>query len=147
MVYDKETVNILLVEDNPIDVRLTVEAFKECKKFIKLYNVKDGSLVFPFLKKEGEYADKPRPDMIFLDLNLPKKNGHEVLEEIKTDEDFRTIPVAILTISKAEEDILKSYSLHANCFLQKPVKLVQFIEMAKSIDNFWFSFVEYVNKE
>ena len=147
MVYDKETVNILLVEDNPVDVRLTMEAFRECKKFIKFYNVKDGSDVFPFLRNEGEYTDKPRPDMIFLDLNLPKKNGHEVLKEIKTNEDFRTIPVVILTISKAEEDILKAYNLQANCFLQKPVKLDQFKKMVKSIDNFWFSFVEYVNNE
>jgi two-component system response regulator len=145
--YEKQTVNILLVEDNPGDVRLTMEAFKECKKFIELYNVTDGSEVLPFLKKEGEYGDKPRPDMIFLDLNLPRKKGHDVLEEIKRDKNFRTIPVVILSTSKAEEDILKSYNLQANCFLQKPVNLDQFKKMVKSIDGFWFNFVEYVNNE
>jgi len=147
MVYDRDTINILLVEDNPGDVRLTEEAFKECKRFVTIYNVADGLEVVPFLKKEGVYSGSPRPDMIFLDLNLPKKKGHEVLEELKSDEDFRTIPVVILTTSKAEEDIIKAYSLQANCFLQKPVNLDQFNDMVKSIDAFWFSFVEYVNKD
>lgn len=143
---DKKIINILLVEDNPGDVRLTQEAFRECKHIINLHVVGDGTEVFPFLNKEGKYADKPRPDMIFLDLNLPKKDGCEVLAEIKEDEKYRTIPVVILTTSKAEEDIIKTYDLHANCFLSKPVDIVEFKEMIKTTEDFWSSSVILQNK-
>ncbi len=112
-------IDILLVEDNPGDVRLTQEALKEAKVKNDLYVVSDGVDAMAFLRKQGAYKDVPRPDMILLDLNLPKKNGHEVLREIKSDDDLKRIPVVMLTISKAEEDILKSYNLYANCFITK----------------------------
>lgn len=143
MENDKDMINILLVEDNPGDVRLTREAFKECEHIVNLHVVGDGVEVFPFLNKEGEYSEKPRPDMIFLDLNLPKKDGREVLAEIKEDINFRAIPVVILTTSKAEEDILKTYDLHANCFLSKPVDLDEFKNMIKTTEDFWCSFVKF----
>ena len=135
-------IEILLVEDNPGDVRLTVEALKENKVLNNLHVVEDGVEAMAFLRREGKYADAPRPDIILLDLNLPKKDGREVLAEIKTDENLKRIPVVILTMSKAEEDILKAYDLYANCYITKPVDLEQFITVVKSIEDFWLTIVK-----
>lgn len=134
-------VEILLVEDNPGDVRLTVEAFREGKVLNRLSVVGDGVEALAFLRREGRYADAPHPDLILLDLNLPKKDGREVLAEIKTDEHLRRIPVVVLTVSKAEEDILKSYNLNANCYISKPVDLDEFLTVVKSIEDFWLTVV------
>jgi len=139
-------INILLVEDNPGDVRLTKEGFKEGKVYNNLYVAEDGEEAMTFLRQEDPYLDVPRPDIILLDLNLPKKDGREVLEEIKGDPDLRRIPVIILTTSKAEEDILKTYDLHANCYITKPVNLEDFISITKSIENFWLSIVKLPEK-
>lgn len=137
-----EFVEILLIEDNPGDARLTQEALKDGKMKNNLHIVYDGVEATDFLFKRNKYKDAPRPDLIILDLNLPKKNGHEVLAEIKADETLKSIPVVILTTSKAEEDILKSYKSHANCFLTKPIDLIEFFEMIKSIEGFWFTLVK-----
>ena len=134
-------ITILLVEDNPADVRLTLEAFKEGKVNNNLHTAKNGEEAMDFLCQRGKFAEAPVPDLILLDLNLPKKDGREVLEEIKTDKNLRKIPVIILTTSKAEEDILKSYNLHANCFITKPVDSDDFMTVAKSIENFWLTIV------
>jgi two-component system, chemotaxis family, response regulator Rcp1 len=134
-------VEILLVEDNPGDVRLTIEALKEGKVRNNLSVVKDGVEALAFLRREGSYAEAARPDLILLDLNLPKKDGREVLAEIKEDGVLRRIPVVVLTTSKAEEDILRTYDLHANCYITKPVDLEQFISVVRSIDDFWLSVV------
>jgi two-component system response regulator len=134
--------DILLVEDNPGDVRLAKEALKESKLLNKLYAVEDGIEAMAFLRQEGDYADVPRPDLVLLDLNLPRKNGREVLAEIKADETLKRIPVVILTVSRAEEDVLKSYNLHANCYISKPFEMEQFIQVVKSIEDFWFSIVK-----
>lgn len=135
-------IEILLVEDNPADVRLTQEALKEEKVFSHLHVVNDGVEAMAFLRREGKHAKEVRPDLILLDLNLPRKDGRQVLEEIKQDEDLKVIPVVILTASKAEEDIIKSYRLHANCYITKPVDLNQFIKVAKSIQDFWITIVK-----
>jgi CheY-like chemotaxis protein len=135
-------IEILLVEDNPGDIRLTKEAMKEAKIINTLNVVEDGVDALAYLRKKGKFKDAKRPDIIFLDLNLPKKNGREVLAEIKQDINLKQIPVVILTISKAEEDVIKTYELHANCFITKPVDLEQFIKVVKSIENFWFSIVK-----
>ena len=135
-------IDILMVEDNPGDIRLTLEAFRENKMNNSLHVVKDGVQAMAFLRREGEYADAPRPDLILLDLNLPKKDGREVLAEIKADPSLMRIPVVILTTSQAEEDILKSYSLHANCFVTKPVDLDQFMKVVQSIEQFWITIVK-----
>jgi two-component system, chemotaxis family, response regulator Rcp1 len=135
-------IDILLIEDNPGDVRLTVEALKEGKVHNRLSVVADGVEALAFLRREGQYADAPRPDVILLDLNLPKKDGREVLGEIKADERLRRIPVVVLTTSKAEQDILESYSLHANCYITKPVDLEQFITVVRSIEDFWLTIVK-----
>jgi chemotaxis family two-component system response regulator Rcp1 len=135
-------IDILLIEDNPGDVRLTVEALKEGKVHNRLSVCADGVEALAFLRREGQYADAPRPDVILLDLNLPKKDGREVLGEIKADERLRRIPVVVLTTSKAEQDILKSYSLHANCYITKPVDLEQFITVVRSIEDFWLTIVK-----
>jgi len=134
-------VEILLVEDNPGDYRLTQEALREGKVYNNLHWAKDGVEALDFLKRRGRYADAPRPDIILLDLNLPKKDGREVLSEIKGDAGLRPIPVVILTTSKAEEDILRSYHLHANCYVTKPVDLDKFIVVVQSIDRFWLTVV------
>ena len=134
-------VEILLVEDNPGDHRLTKEALHEGKVYNNLHWVKDGVEAIDFLKQRGKYEKSPRPDIILLDLNLPKKDGREVLSEIKQDRDLRSIPVVILTTSKAEEDVLRSYDLHANCYVTKPVDLEKFIVVIQSIDRFWLSVV------
>jgi chemotaxis family two-component system response regulator Rcp1 len=135
-------VKILLVEDNPGDVRLTKEALKESKMLNELYVTEDGVEALEFLKREGRYADAPHPDLILLDLNLPKKDGRELLEDIKSDEKLRRIPVVVLTTSKAQEDIYRMYEQHANCYITKPIDLDQFIEVVKSIDNFWLTIVK-----
>ncbi len=134
-------IEILLVEDNPGDVRLAQEALKEAKVCNRLFAVTDGEEALAFLRREGRYGDAVRPDLIFLDLNLPKKDGREVLAEIKSDPDLMRIPVVILTSSGAEEDVLKTYNLHANCYVSKPVDLERFITVVKSIEDFWVSIV------
>jgi chemotaxis family two-component system response regulator Rcp1 len=135
-------IEILLVEDNPGDVRLTVEALKEAKVRNELYVVGDGVAALAFLHREGEHADAPRPDLILLDLNLPKMDGREVLAEIKKDPNLKRIPVVVLTVSQAEEDILRTYDLHANCYITKPVGLDQFLEVVKAIEGFWLTIVK-----
>jgi CheY-like chemotaxis protein len=138
-------IDILLVEDNPGDVRLTQEALKDAKVRNDLHVVRDGVEAMAFLRKQGVYKDVPRPDIILLDLNLPKKSGHEVLSEIKSDDSLKCIPVVMLTVSKDEEDIVKSYNLHANCFISKPVDLDQFLIVVKSIEDFWLTIVKLPN--
>jgi two-component system, chemotaxis family, response regulator Rcp1 len=141
MVERNGPIEILLVEDNPGDVRLTKEALKEGKVYSNLHTVKDGVEAMEFLRREGKYKDVPRPDIILLDLNLPRKDGREVLEEIKSDELLKRIPVVVLTTSKAEEDVLRTYNLHANCYVTKPVDLEKFMVVVKSIDVFWLTVV------
>jgi CheY-like chemotaxis protein len=141
MVERNGPIEILLVEDNPGDVRLTKEALKEGKVYSNLHTVKDGVEAMEFLRRQGKYKDAPRPDIILLDLNLPRKDGREVLEEIKSDELLKRIPVVVLTTSKAEEDVLRTYNLHANCYVTKPVDLEKFIVVVKSIDVFWLTVV------
>lgn len=136
--------NILLVEDNPGDVRLTREALKEggFRKEVELMVVPDGEQAMRYLNKEAPYTDVFTPDLIFMDLNLPRLDGREVLKRIKTDPHFKTIPVVILTTSEAIKDIRYSYELHANCYITKPVDISQFIDVIKSIENFWFTIVK-----
>ena len=129
------------MEDNPGDVRLTMEALKEAKLLNTIAHVPDGVEALAYLRREGKYKDATRPDLILLDLNLPKKDGREVLAEVKGDPNLKRIPVVILTTSRAEQDILKAYNLHANCYITKPVDLDQFVRVAKSIDDFWFTMV------
>jgi CheY-like chemotaxis protein len=140
-----EPIDILLVEDNPGDVRLTQEVLKESKVGNTLMVVSNGDEALACLRKQGNYQNARRPGLILLDLNLPKKNGHEVLLHIKEDADLRRIPVVVLTSSKAEEDILKTYNLHANCFITKPVDLDQFIQVVRSIEDFWLAIVRLPN--
>jgi chemotaxis family two-component system response regulator Rcp1 len=137
-----EVIDILLVEDNPGDVRLTREALKEGKVINSLHVVEDGIEALAFLRHEGQYAKSVHPDIILLDLNLPRMDGRELLAKIKTDPSLRRIPVAILTTSKADEDIIKSYDLHANCYIVKPVDMERFIAVVKSIEDFWFTIVK-----
>ena len=141
MTDGRSPIEILLVEDNPGDERLTREALKEGKVYHKLHWAKDGVETMEFLYQRGKSRGAPRPDIILLDLNLPKKDGREVLQEIKSDEKLRRIPVVVLTTSKAEEDVLRSYNLHANCYVTKPVDLEKFIVVVKSIDVFWLTVV------
>jgi two-component system, chemotaxis family, response regulator Rcp1 len=141
------SIQVLLVEDNPGDVRLTKEALKEGKLLNQLTVVGDGVEALSFLRKEGKYADALQPELILLDLNLPKKDGREVLAEIKADPSLRRIPVVVLTTSSAEEDILKIYDLHANCYITKPVDLEQFMGVVKSIEDFWVSVVKLPSHE
>ena len=136
-------IEVLLVEDSAGDVRLTREAFKEAKVYINLHVVPDGVEAMAFLMREGAHANVPRPDLILLDLNLPKKDGREVLQEIKESPAFQTIPIVILTTSASEADILGSYRHHANCYITKPVGLEGFLEVVKSIDGFWLSVVKF----
>ena len=135
-------VQILLVEDNPGDVGLTLEALKEATLPNKLTVVKNGADALSLLRRQGQYAGAARPDLILLDLNLPRKDGREVLADIKEDEDLKRIPVVILTVSNDEADILKSYNLHANCYITKPIDLGQFIKVVKSIEDFWLTIVK-----
>ena len=139
---DAEAIEVLLVEDNPGDVRLTREAFKDAKVHINLHVASDGTAALAFLKREGEHANVPRPDLILLDLNLPKKDGREVLKEIKENDTLKSIPIVILTTSASEADILRSYRLHANCYITKPVGLDGFLKVVNSIDSFWLSVVK-----
>jgi CheY-like chemotaxis protein len=133
---------ILVVEDNPGDVRLMREAFRESKIINQLRAVSDGQEALAFLRKQGRYAHAIRPDLILLDLNLPGKDGREVLSEIKADPDLRRIPVVIVTSSKTEEDIVRSYNHHANCYITKPLDLEKFVEVVQAIQNFWISIVK-----
>jgi CheY-like chemotaxis protein len=135
-------IDILLVEDNPGDVRLTREALKDAKVRNNLYTVGDGVEAMAFLHREGEYADVPRPDVILLDLNMPRMDGRETLAQIKADRELRRIPVVILTVSQAEEDIVRSYDLHANCYITKPVDLDDFLAVVESIQDFWLTIVK-----
>jgi CheY-like chemotaxis protein len=139
---EDKAVDLLLVEDNPGDVRLTKEALKESKVRNNLFVVEDGVEAMSFLRKEGKYASVPRPDLIILDLNLPRKSGREVLAELKNDDDLKYIPVVVLTISKAEEDIIRAYSNHANCYITKPLDFAKFIDIIKSIQEFWLAIVK-----
>jgi CheY-like chemotaxis protein len=135
-------IEVLLVEDDPGDVVLTKEAFEDNKVSNKLSIVSDGEEAMRFLRREGDYADAPRPDLVLLDLNLPRMDGRQVLEEIKADETLRTIPVVVLTTSEAEEDIIRSYRLHANAYVTKPVDFDQFIKVVRQIDDFFVSVVK-----
>ncbi len=134
-------IDILLVEDNPGDVRLAQEALKDSKVRNNLFVVRDGVEAMAYLRREGKYADALRPDLVLLDLNLPRKDGREVLAEIKGDEGLRQIPTVILTVSKDEADVLKTYDLHANCFITKPIDLGEFIKVVRSIEDFWLTIV------
>ena len=135
-------IEVLLVEDSPGDVRLTREAFKDAKVHINLHVASDGAAAMAFLGREGEHSNAPRPDLILLDLNLPKKDGREVLAELKESPTLKCIPVVILTSSASDADIQASYQRHANCFITKPVDLEGFLKVVKSIDNFWLSVVK-----
>ncbi len=140
------TIVILLVEDNPGDARLTQEAMRDSKMLNLIHVVEDGVEAMAFLRREGRYSEAPRPDLILLDLNLPKKDGRAVLAEIKTDPDLRRIPVVVLTTSRSEEDVLKAYDLHANAYVTKPVDLEQFMKIVALIDDFWFNVVTLPNR-
>ena len=142
-----EMVDILLVEDNEGDARLAKEAMRDSKIRNTLHHVTDGEDAMTFLRKAGKHCEAPRPDLILLDLNLPKKDGRQVLAEIKGDESLRRIPVVILTVSSAEEDILKTYNLHANCYITKPIDLDQFMKVVRSVEDFWLTIVKLPNSE
>jgi chemotaxis family two-component system response regulator Rcp1 len=135
-------VEILLVEDNPGDVELTAVALRQGKVYNQMHVVEDGEAALAFLRRQAPYAGAPRPDVILLDLNLPRKDGREVLAEIKADEGLKQIPVIVLTTSAAEEDILRAYNLAVNCYITKPVDLDQFIKVVKAIEDFWFTVVK-----
>jgi CheY-like chemotaxis protein len=137
-----EPIKILLVEDNPGDARLAVEALKESKVNNNLYHAKDGVEAMAFLRGEREYAGMPLPDLVLLDLNMPRKDGREVLAEIKADPDLRVIPVVVLTTSEAERDLVRSYDLHANAYVVKPIDLDRFVEVVQAIEDFWFVVVK-----
>ena len=135
-------IDILIVEDNRADIRLVQEIFKKGKLVVHLHAVLDGVEAMKYLRKEDEYKDAKRPDLILLDLNMPRKDGREVLEEIKSDAELKIIPVIVMTISKAEEDIFRSYNLHANAYIVKPIELIQFMKVVSSIEEFWLSVVK-----
>ncbi len=143
----EQSIEILLVEDNPADVLLMEEALQEEKMLNKLYVAGNGDEALDFLYRRGKHRDAPRPDLIMLDLNLPKKDGREVLAEIKNDPELKRIPVVVITTSKSEEDIVKSYNLPANCYVTKPVRLSQFFQVVKNIEEFWFNIVKLPPKE
>ncbi len=136
------SINVLLIEDSPADVRLTKETLKEEKMRLTLHVVSDGVEALHFLRKEGKFQEAVRPDLVLLDLNLPKKDGREVLKEIKSDDDLKTIPIVVLTVSKAEEDVFRAYNLHANCYITKPIDLDQFSIVVRSIKEFWLTIVK-----
>lgn len=138
----ERAVEILLVEDNQADARLTIEAMKEAKVRNTLWHVTDGVEALAFLNHEGRYAQAPRPDLILLDLNMPRKDGREVLAALKADDRFKRIPVVVLTSSEAEEDILRAYNLAANCYISKPVDLEQFLKVVRAIEEFWLTIVK-----
>ncbi|MDG5758157.1 response regulator [Natronococcus sp. A-GB1] len=145
--HSPEPAQLLLVEDNPGDVRLTREAFKQGRIDNDLHTVSDGSDALDFLHQRGEYEDAPRPDLVLLDLNLPRKDGEEVLADLKDDPQLQSIPVIVLTSSRAEEDIARSYELHANAYLTKPVDPDEFIETVRAFEKFWFSVVRLPPEE
>ena len=130
-----------MVEDSPTDAQLTIEALHAAKIANRLTHVEDGVEALQFLRQQGPYADAPRPDLILLDLNLPRKDGREVLEELKRDPDLKVIPVVVLTTSRSEQDVLRSYQLHANCYITKPVDFTKFMEVVKAIEQFWLTIV------
>lgn len=140
--FSGKPVEILLVEDNPADVRLTIEALKDAKVYNQLNVVSNGADALTYLRRQGPYTEVTRPDLILLDLNLPKMGGLEVLDVVKSDPELRTIPVVVVTTSQAEQDIIKSYNSHANCYICKPVDLDQFITVIQSIQNFWLTIVK-----
>jgi CheY-like chemotaxis protein len=135
-------IEILLVEDSPSDTDLTIEALHEAKVANHLSTVEDGVQAMQFLRRQGAYADAPRPDLILLDLNLPRKDGRQVLEEIKADPELKAVPVVVLTASQAEQDVLRAYALHANCYITKPVDFQQFLGVVKAVENFWLTVVK-----
>ncbi|MCP6762241.1 MAG: response regulator [Fischerella sp. CENA71] len=135
-------IEILLIEDNPGDVELTKIALEDSKISVNLNVVEDGVEAIAFLRREGKYTQVPYPDIVLLDLNLPKKDGREVLAEIKADDRLKRIPVVVLTTSQAEEDVLRVYNLSANCYITKPVDFDQFVKIVQSIENFWFTIVK-----
>ncbi len=139
---ERDKLKILLVEDSPSDIDLTKEALEEGKIFHELFIVEDGIAAMQFLHKQGQYKDAPRPDVILLDLNLPKKDGREVLVEVKSDEALKRIPVIVLTTSAAEEDICSTYEHYANCYITKPVDVEDFIRVLRSFSEFWLAFVK-----
>ena len=136
------SIEILLVEDNPGDARLTREALSQSKVSNNLHHARDGEEAMRFLRREGQFANAPTPDLVLLDLNLPRRDGREVLEDVKRDPLLKHIPIVILTSSEAEEDILRSYRLHANCFITKPVDLEQLTKVVQAIEQFWFTLVK-----
>ena len=138
---DGKPIEILLIEDDPGDVELTLEVLEMAKVKLNISTAEDGIQALKFLRKEGEFAHAPRPDLILLDLNMPRMDGRETLEEIKKDQNLRTIPVVILTTSDSDEDVVKSYTLGASCYITKPVGLEQFSHVVQSIENFWFTVV------
>lgn len=135
-------IDILIVDDNRADIRLVQEVLKKGKMIVSLHYVLDGIEAMDYLRKKGKYNGTNRPDLILLDLNMPRKDGREVLEDVKSDNDLKTIPVIVMTISKAEEDILRSYNLHANAYIIKPIELNQFINTVRSIEEFWLTIVK-----
>jgi CheY-like chemotaxis protein len=140
--YHVKPIEILLVEDNPGDADLAREALSASKVYNSLHVAVDGVQAMEFLRHQGQFADVPRPDLILLDLNLPKKDGREVLAEIKSDTDLKNIPVVILTTSEDEQDVFNSYDLHANCYITKPIDLTQFLKVVRSIEDFWLTIVK-----
>ncbi|MBI2090760.1 MAG: response regulator [Deltaproteobacteria bacterium] len=145
--FEARSVEILLVEDNPGDVRLTMEALKEGKMLTHVSVVGDGVEALAYLRRQGKHTDAARPDLVLLDLNLPKKDGREVLAEIKRDAGLRRIPVVVLTTSSAEQDIVRAYDLHANCYVNKPVDLEEFVKVVKLIEAFWFTAAKLPSSE
>lgn len=143
---NSKLIEILMVEDNPADARLTKEAFKDAKVLNNMHVVADGEEAMLFLKRAGKYNESPRPDLILLDLNLPKKDGREVLAEIKKDPELKRIPVVILTTSEDEKDIFRAYDLHANAYVKKPVDLDQFMKIVEAVEDFWLSVVRLPSK-
>ncbi len=139
-------IEILLVEDSPSDVRLTLEILDQAKMANRVSHVEDGVEAMEFLNRQGKFAAAPRPDLILLDLNLPRKDGREVLAELKSNPDLATIPVVVLTTSKAEQDVLRSYELHANCYITKPVDFTSFLDVVQSIEKFWLAVVTLPGK-
>ncbi len=137
----EKPIEILMVEDSPSDAQLTVEALHAAKIANRLSHVEDGVEALRFLRREGPYADARRPDLILLDLNLPRKDGREVLAELKRDPDLKVIPVVVLTTSRSEQDVLRSYQLHANCYITKPVDFTQFMAVVKAVEHFWLTVV------
>lgn len=146
-ILNDEPIEILLVEDNPADIRLTREIFAGAKVYNKISEVRNGIEALSFLRKKGKYADAIMPDLILLDLNFPKKDGREVLAEIKVDEKLKHIPVIVFTTSNAEQDVFESYNMHANCYIIKPLDLNQFVNTIKCIESFWLSIVKLTRKK